>query len=204
MATRSIMKWVLVLAAGTAVGGALMASSCDDPNKSSNNSGSGGGAAKDAGKSDDKAASKTQDVKLNGKTFHLELALDSTTRFKGLSDRTSIDPEGGMLFVFPRPETLSFVMRDCPVDIDIIFLDGTGRVLATHQMKAESPRTEDEKKLDPATGSNKAYEDRLKKYSSGYDAQFVIELKGGTLDQLNIKKGDKISLDVVKLKQRAK
>jgi uncharacterized protein len=143
-------------------------------------------------------------VKINGKTFHLELALDPQTRFKGLSDRTSIDPDGGMLFVFARPETLNFVMRDCPVPIDIIFLDGTGRVLATHKMKPEDPRTEEEKVPTPGKTTNDHYEDRLKKYSSEFDAQFVIELKGDTLDTLNIKKGDKIPLDVAKLKQRAK
>src|ERR1041385_5543414 len=70
---------------------------------------------------------KYTDVNLDGKKFHLELALDDTTRFKGLSDRTDIPADGGMLFVFPRPVTTAFVMRDCPVPIDIIFLDGSGR-----------------------------------------------------------------------------
>jgi uncharacterized membrane protein (UPF0127 family) len=71
-------------------------------------------------------------------------------------------------------------------------------------MKSEAPRAEDEKNPDPGQVTNKKYEDRLKKYPSGYDAQFVIELKGGTLDSLNIKNGDKVKLDVVKLKQMAK
>src|SRR3954469_19885695 len=63
---------------------------------------------------------KFEDVKISGKTFHLELALEQDKRFKGLSDRESIPADGGMLFVFPQPVTSSFVMRDCPVPIDII------------------------------------------------------------------------------------
>jgi uncharacterized membrane protein (UPF0127 family) len=143
-------------------------------------------------------------VSLGGKSFHLELALDQETRFKGLSGRTFIEPDGGMLFVFTRPLRLDFVMRDCPIPIDIVFLDGSGRITATHEMTPEPPRSEVEKVIDPATGANQAYEDRLKRYSSGFDAQFVIEIRGGTLKTLNLKRGDKVNLDVAALKSRAK
>jgi len=159
--------------------------------------GAGGAAA------DTKPAVQYEDVTINGKTFKLELALDVDTRFKGLSGRTEIPADGGMLFVFPRPTTSAFVMRDCPVPIDIIYLDATGRVVNTYKMTPETPRGEDEKALD-GTGTNKKYEDRLKKYPSEYDTQYVIELKGGTLDGLNLKKRDKISLDLMKLKKMAK
>ena len=40
-----------------------------------------------------------------------------------------------------------------------------------------------------------AYENRLKRYSSRFDAKFAIELKGGTLTGLSIKPGDQIDLD---------
>src|SRR5690349_15624292 len=58
------------------------------------------------------------DVSIDGKKFHLELALDQEKRFKGLSGRDQIPENGGMLFVFPAAQELGFVMRDCPVDID--------------------------------------------------------------------------------------
>src|SRR3954462_15091120 len=76
---------------------------------------------------------KFEDVTIDGKKFKLELALDGDTRFHGLSGRTEIPADGGMLFVFPQPVTTAFVMRDCPIPIDIIFLDGAGRVVATHK-----------------------------------------------------------------------
>jgi uncharacterized protein len=175
-------------------------SSCDDKAKA------GGDKTAKADKpaaKDDKPAVQYEDVTIAGKKFKLELALDQDTRFKGLSGRTEIPADGGMLFVFPRPVTTSFVMRDCPVPIDIIYLDATGRVVSMHKMKAEDPRKEGEDAIDPATGVSK-YEGRLTKYPSEYDTQYVIELKGNTLDELKLKKHDKIPLELMKLKKMAK
>lgn len=155
---------------------------------------------------------KTADVKLDGQSFTLDLALEDESRFKGLSGRTDIPDNGGMLFVFKDSGVRqhSFVMRDCPVDIDIIYLDKSGRIVAMHAMKAETPRADDEKVLSGGPGvpewakTNDKYESRLKKYPSKFPAQFVIELKGGTLAKLKLKNGDKIDLDTKGLKKRAK
>jgi uncharacterized membrane protein (UPF0127 family) len=146
---------------------------------------------------------KYADVLIDGRKFHLELALEPDVRFKGLSGRTEIPSDGGMLFAFPFPVTTAFVMRDCPIPIDIIFLDGSGRVVATHKMTVEAPRTDAEKKLNEQ-GINEEYETRLKKYPSNFAAQFAIELKGNTLDAIKVRKSDKIELDVADLKKRAK
>jgi uncharacterized membrane protein (UPF0127 family) len=137
----------------------------------------------------------TEDVTISGRKFKLELATDQTQRMNGLSFRETIAADGGMLFVFPRPVTTAFVMRDCPVPIDIIYLDATGRIVAMHKMVPD-PRKPGESDSD--------YEARLMKYPSGYDTQFVIELKGNTLDALDLKKNDKIKLDIPKLKKMAK
>lgn len=164
----------------------------------------------------------TEKVSLGGKTFKLEVANTQETRFHGLSGRTTIAPDGGMLFVFTarNVDVHGFVMRDCPVPIDIIYLDPAGRIVSMHKMTPEPPRTEAEKKLtppspqppNPASGwatwpkwtwTNAAYEARLKQYSSGSASQFVIELKGNTLDALNLKKGQKVELDLEKLKKAA-
>lgn len=154
------------------------------------------------GQQQSSAASNVESVKIDDEWFHLELALDPATRFKGLSDRTHIDEDGGMLFVFPRAAVQAFVMRECPIPIDIIFLDPAGRIVAMHQMVPEDPRREDEPETDNP-GADK-YEQRLKRYSSKFAAQFVIELAGGTLDRLEIAEGDLIKLDTDALKARAK
>lgn len=152
-------------------------------------------------------------VTIAGKPFTLELAVEPQVQFKGLGGRTEIKPDGGMLFVFPKPEPKSFVMRDCPIPIDIIYLDAAGRVVATYKMTAEPPRSEAEKKVSAPPGYPKApdwtwtnddYEERLKKYPSGFASQYVIELKGDTLDTLKVSKGDKVDLDIDALKKRLK
>ncbi len=133
-----------------------------------------------------------QTVTIDGRTFHLELALDADTRLQGFSDREHIDPDGGMLFVFPQvvpASRLQFVMRRCLVPIDIIFLGPNGRVLATHAMEVEPFDTPE---MD------------LKRYGSGYPGQFAIELAGGTLETLNVQPGDAIDLPYADLKARAR
>lgn len=131
----------------------------------------------------------TQRVTLGDRTFILELALDEDARFKGLSDRPSLPDDGGMLFVFPEPDHLQFVMRDCLMPIDIIFLDAGGRVVSMHAMKLEPYGTPDFK---------------LPRYRSRYPAQFAIELKGGTVATLALNVGDKVQLPLADLKARAR
>ena len=161
---------------------------------------------------DETAAGDTALVRIAGKPFHLELALDGKTRFQGLSGRTHIEPDGGKLFVFTSPIVTGFVMRDCPIPIDVIYLDQTGRIVAMHEMQPEPPRTEEEKKLSPPERfpnapdwqwTNEAYESRLRQYPSRYATQFVIELRGGTYRTLGVKEGDKVDLDIEGLKRRA-
>jgi uncharacterized membrane protein (UPF0127 family) len=134
-------------------------------------------------------------VEIAGERFSLEIVADEASRNRGLSGRTEIAADGGMLFVFPESRVRSFWMADCLVDIDIIFLDGQGRVTATHQMKAEPPRR--------STETQRAYERRLPGYSSIYPARFAIELKAGTIDRLGIGVDGKIELDLARLKAMA-
>lgn len=135
-------------------------------------------------------------VTINGVTYDLELAADNPTRMQGLGGRTHIDDHGGMLFVFRVPNRLNFVMRDCLVPIDIIFVDASGRVTATHTMPPEDPQRENETEI--------LYENRLKKYSSKFTAQFAIELQAGQIEKLGVKPGDMINMDLVRLQNLAR
>ncbi len=127
----------------------------------------------------------TQRVELGGEAFELELAVTAAEQFQGLSDRAVIAEDGGMLFVFAEPRVRVFVMRRCPVPIDVAFLDRGGRVLRTHAMKVE-----------PADTS----EDDLRRYSSVYPAQYAIEVAGGTLKRVGLKVGDVVELPGEELK----
>jgi uncharacterized membrane protein (UPF0127 family) len=159
----------------------------------------------------------TTPVTLAGKEFDLEMALTDEQRFKGLSGRLEIKSEGGMLFVFKNSEERAFVMRDCPIPMDIIYLDGTGRIVGMHKMVPEPPRTDAERVMSPPRDpqgrpynvppwafTNEAYEKRLKQYPSRFGTQFVIEVKAGTIDALRLKSGDRVELDIAGLKKQAK
>jgi uncharacterized membrane protein (UPF0127 family) len=101
-----------------------------------------------------------------------------------------------MLFVNPRPRPLSMVMRDCPVPIDVAFLDAGGRVLSLHAMAVEPPRRPDEMGAD--------YERRLREYPSGAPAQFAVETAGGRLAELGLEVGQRIVFDAGALLWRAR
>ncbi len=137
----------------------------------------------------------TEQVIIAGELFHLEVASDDSARTQGLMGRTEIASDGGMLFIFRTAQVRQFWMAYCLVDIDIIFLDGQGRVTATHTMKTEDPRKEDEPELD--------YLARLAGYPSVYGAQFAIELRAGSIERLGVNVEDKIELDLARLKAMA-
>jgi uncharacterized membrane protein (UPF0127 family) len=135
-------------------------------------------------------------VKLGGEAFTLELALDPATRQRGLSGRSEIPRNGGMLFVLPRPQPFAMVMRDCPVPIDVAFLDAEGRVLAVHEMPVEPPRAPGESPF--------AYEARLPLHPSPAPALFAIETAGGRLREVGLVVGARVGLDAKALVARAR
>lgn len=197
MVDRKLMRVIVViLLLGGALGLIVAARGWDSPQRS--------GPPRIAGPRSP-AGLPIEKVSIAGGVYKLEMALTTEVRYKGLSGRETIDADGGMIFVFEKPLKLAFVMRDCLVDIDIIFLDPFGTITAMHHMPTEPPRDESEPKpTDPRQPD--PYEQRLKKYPSKTAAQFAIELKGGTLKLLDppLKRGQKIKLDLKKLKKYAK
>jgi uncharacterized membrane protein (UPF0127 family) len=156
---------------------------------------------------DDPPPQGFEKLTIKSRTYTLELAANDEKRTKGLGERTELPEKGGMLFVFKRAERRQFLMRDCFMDIDIIFLDANGRITAFHHMPEEPPRGADEGEVgdwDPRKPANRRYEGRLKRYSSRGAAQFVVELAGGELEKLKLKVGEKIELDTDRLKALAR
>lgn len=126
-----------------------------------------------------KPGDETITANIAGERFELELALTSAERFKGLSGRREIAKDGGMLFVFKDAAPRYFVMRDCRVPIDIIFIGPGGRIVKMHEMQVEPPDTP---------------EHELTRYDSQWPAQFVIELKAGSIRRLALEPGHKLDL----------
>lgn len=116
---------------------------------------------------------QTSKVNFGGHTFELELAKTPQQWQKGLSQRTTIPTNGGMLFVLPMEQPLQFWMKDTLIPLDIIYFNSNGSFNSVHT------------NVPPC---------KLPKYTSSYcptypsksNARYVVELKGGTLKQFNI------------------
>ena len=119
---------------------------------------------------------------INGQAFTLELAIDDEAREQGLSDRKSIADDGGMVFVFPSPRETQFVMRRCFVPIDLIFVDEDGYIDQLHAMEV----------IEPIGGAR--WKNPFTGYSTAGKILYAIELKGGTIAELGLKRGEKLDL----------
>ena len=137
------------------------------------------------------ADAQTVELILKGQAFNLELALDDASRNQGLSDRKSIDADGGMLFVFASPVKTQFVMRRCYVPIDLIFIDKDGYIDSLHAMQV----------IEPIGGA------RWKNPFTGYPTVgrilYAVELAGGKIEELGLQRGEKINLPEAVLQLKA-
>ncbi len=71
----------------------------------------------------------TSQVVFEGVSVKVELADTPKKRAQGLSGRTSLSDETGMLFVYEEPGRYDFHMKDMNFSIDIIWMDETGKVV---------------------------------------------------------------------------
>lgn len=61
--------------------------------------------------------------------IRVEVVDTERARNLGLMHRRSLPPDQGMLFLFPEERVHSFWMRDTPVALDMIFIDGRREVV---------------------------------------------------------------------------
>lgn len=105
-------------------------------------------------------------------TFSVEIADDAAEREQGLMRRRALPKGAGMLFVYPSERPVAFWMHDTLIPLDIIFLDGTGRVISVHG----NARPLDDTPI-PSQGA----------------AQYVLEINGGLAGRLGIGAGSVLS-----------
>lgn len=122
-------------------------------------------------------------VKLGNKEYSAILVKSDKDKMKGLSGRTSLDKNTGMLFVFDKKAPYPFWMKDMKFPIDIIYINDDSIVDIFENVPAPQ-------KAAPLYS--------LPVYKPKDAANYVFEINAGQTKQNNIKIGDKVSFKGVK------
>ena len=108
--------------------------------------------------------------------FCVELANNNEARQRGLMFRTEMELNNGMMFVYDRPQSVSFWMKNTSIPLDILFADKAGIV-------------------------TKIFENALPFSKSsifgGHDVQYVLEINAGLTESLGIKQGSIIKHSLI-------
>ena len=108
-------------------------------------------------------------------TVDVRIANDGGERYRGLSNTDSLTDGEGMLFVYPRADSRTFVMREMNYGLDIVFVASDGRITSVHHAPQPPPGT---------SGSD------LTPYR-GY-GQFVLEVPFGYTNRTGVEVGDRV------------
>lgn len=118
-------------------------------------------------------------VSIGDKVIKLEVVKTTEEREKGLSGRTSLDSDSGMLFVFSDKEySPAFWMKGMLIPLDIIWIKD-GKIIKIHKnVPVPSANTPDNK---------------LKTYTSESAVNYVLEVNSGYSDANKFKVGDTVT-----------
>jgi len=103
--------------------------------------------------------------------FRVALADTPQERAQGLMRVPEMPRMSGMLFVYERPQSVSFWMENTLIPLDMIFADETGVVRRIHENAIPLDRT-------PIPG--------------GDGIQYVLEINGGMAAALGLSEGDEM------------
>jgi uncharacterized membrane protein (UPF0127 family) len=115
---------------------------------------------------------KSKTIKINQEDFTVEIATTPSQLSRGLSNRTQLCQNCGMLFVFPNSQILTFWMKDTLIPLDMIFINQNKKIVNIVTAKVG---------------------DLSIKYSTT-PALYCLDLNAGKALELNLKNGDSIEL----------
>lgn len=121
----------------------------------------------------------TGTVVVNNAQIKVEIADTQKKRSKGLSGKTSLGQDEGMLFIFPQTGKYPFWMKGLTFPLDFIWIRGDKVVDVLENVPP------------PQSGQS---ESSLPIYQSNQDVDKVLEVSAGTVKRLNIKAGDTIKI----------
>ncbi|MCG6151864.1 DUF192 domain-containing protein [Leptospira bandrabouensis] len=111
----------------------------------------------------------------------LEIANTPSTRATGLMYRTKLGEDEGMLFVFPRPDYLSFWMKNTLIPLSIGYFSEDMRLLESFDMKPNQTE-EVYNARKPAMYALEVNQGWFAKHKIGKDAVLTLERKVSARD----------------------
>lgn len=117
-------------------------------------------------------------IKINNLEVKVEVAKSNEERSKGLSNRTQLDSQTGMVFVFTKDSKPVFWMKDTKIPLDIIWINDN-KIIGIEKNVLPEPNVSDTK---------------LKKYPAPDMVNYVLEVNAGFSDTNNISIGDNVDL----------
>jgi uncharacterized protein len=105
-------------------------------------------------------------------SIDIEIADDDTKREIGMMGRPTMEEKQGMLFVFEQEYMAAFWMKNCPLSLDMIFINKNGEIVTI--CRNTTPFSE-------------------QSYSAKALTLLVLEVNAGFTDKYGIKEGDRIS-----------
>ena len=103
--------------------------------------------------------------------FTVEVAETPEQMEQGLMFRRAMAPDAGMVFDYKTPTVATMWMRNTLIPLDMLFVDGQGRIVNIHQ---------------------RAVPQSLDIIAAAAPVRAVIELNGGTAARLGIAPGDRV------------
>lgn len=115
------------------------------------------------------------------RSLRLEIANTPSTRSVGLMHRTQLGSDEGMLFVFPRPDFLSFWMKNTLIPLSIGYFSEDMRLIETFDMKPNQTK-EVYNSSKPALYALEVNQGWFSKNKIGKDAILTLEKKVSAKD----------------------
>jgi uncharacterized membrane protein (UPF0127 family) len=117
----------------------------------------------------------TTTVSIKGHNLIVELAFTPKSRSCGLSNRSELNENHGMLFVYPNSNSRTFWMKDTYIPLSIAFVDDSGKIINIQKME---PNQTD------------------KRYHSYQPVIYTLEVNQGWFNLHGIKAGDIVEIEL--------
>lgn len=77
-------------------------------------------------------------ISIGDKKYIVKLAIEEKEHEQGLQNVEQLDNDEGMLFMFDKPDEISFWMKDTKIPLDVIFINEELEVISIHKGVPES------------------------------------------------------------------